>query len=75
MTLAEAVDAFPELARELERRGLDYCCGGGRTIDEACTLVGLGSGSETIAELVQCCRRAGARRVDHDDCRCPRRSP
>ncbi len=26
-TLAEAVEAFPQLAREFERRGLDYCCG------------------------------------------------
>lgn len=50
MTLAEAVDAFPQLAREFERRGLDYCCGGGRTIDEACTLVGLDP-SATVAEL------------------------
>ena len=41
MKLAEAVDAFPQLAREFEKRGLDYCCGGGRTIDESCTLIGL----------------------------------
>ena len=27
---------IPQLARELERRGLDYCCGGGRTLGEAC---------------------------------------
>ncbi len=50
MTLAEAVDAFPQLAREFEQRGLDYCCGGGRTIDESCTLVGLDP-SATVAEL------------------------
>ena len=31
-TLAEAVDAYPDLARVFERRGLDYCCGGGRTL-------------------------------------------
>ncbi len=50
MTLAEAVDAFPELAREFEKRGLDYCCGGGRTIDESCTLIGLDP-SVTVVEL------------------------
>ena len=49
-TLAEAVDAFPQLARELERRGLDYCCGGRRTLGEACALVGLDP-EATVAEL------------------------
>jgi regulator of cell morphogenesis and NO signaling len=34
--LADLVTADPSLARELERRGLDYCCGGGRTLAEAC---------------------------------------
>ena len=50
MTLAEAVDASPQLAREFEKRGLDYCCGGGRTIDESCTFAGLDP-SATVAEL------------------------
>jgi regulator of cell morphogenesis and NO signaling len=40
-TLAEAVDAFPLLAREFERRGLDYCCGGGRTLGHACAEIGV----------------------------------
>jgi regulator of cell morphogenesis and NO signaling len=34
--LADLVTADPSLARELERRGLDYCCGGTRTLEEAC---------------------------------------
>ena len=34
--LAELVTADPSLARELERRGLDYCCGGRRTLAQAC---------------------------------------
>ena len=50
MTLAEAVDAFPELAREFERRGLDYCCGGGRTLGDACGLIGADPDA-TIADL------------------------
>ncbi len=49
-TLAEAVDAFPQLAREFERRGLDYCCGGRRTLGEACALIGLDP-EATVAEL------------------------
>jgi iron-sulfur cluster repair protein YtfE (RIC family) len=34
--LADLVTANPALARELERRGLDYCCGGSRTLAQAC---------------------------------------
>lgn len=36
LTLAELVENHPGLARELERRDLDYCCGGRRTLAEAC---------------------------------------
>jgi regulator of cell morphogenesis and NO signaling len=35
-TLGDLVSARPGLARELERRGLDYCCGGDRTLADAC---------------------------------------
>ncbi len=35
-TLGDLVTAHPDLAREFERRGLDYCCDGRRTIGEAC---------------------------------------
>lgn len=51
-TLAEAVDAFPQLAREFERRGLDYCCGGQRSLGDACARIGLDP-AVTIAELSQ----------------------
>ena len=50
MTLADAVDAFPQLTREFERRGLDYCCGGARTLGEACVAVGVDP-EATVAEL------------------------
>jgi regulator of cell morphogenesis and NO signaling len=40
-TLAEVVTASPPLARELERRQLDYCCGGTRTLEQACAERGL----------------------------------
>jgi regulator of cell morphogenesis and NO signaling len=49
-TLAAAVDAFPSLAREFERLGLDYCCGGRRTIGDACRRRGLDPDA-TVAEL------------------------
>jgi regulator of cell morphogenesis and NO signaling len=40
-SLADLVTAHPGLARELERRGLDYCCGGRRSLVDACRDVGL----------------------------------
>jgi regulator of cell morphogenesis and NO signaling len=40
-SLGAIVTEHPALARELERRGLDYCCGGGRTLAEACAEAGL----------------------------------
>jgi regulator of cell morphogenesis and NO signaling len=53
-TLADVVNVHPALARELERRGLDYCCGGGRTLEEACEAAGLDP--ETVADnLAQAC--------------------
>ena len=36
-TLADIVTAQPGLARELENRGLDYCCGGAATLANACS--------------------------------------
>jgi regulator of cell morphogenesis and NO signaling len=36
-TLAEIVNLHPPLARELEGRDLDYCCGGAATLSDACT--------------------------------------
>jgi regulator of cell morphogenesis and NO signaling len=39
-TLGDLVTAHPGLAPELERRGLDYCCGGRSTLDEAARAAG-----------------------------------
>ena len=36
MTLGDVVTSHPALARELERRGLDYCCRGDRSLADAC---------------------------------------
>jgi regulator of cell morphogenesis and NO signaling len=39
-TLGDLVTANPARARALEALGLDYCCGGRRTLGEACTTLG-----------------------------------
>src|SRR5262249_62109969 len=40
-TWGDLVAGHPNLARHLERYGLDYCCGGARSISEACRAAGL----------------------------------
>ena len=50
MTLRALVNAHPELAREFERRGLDYCCGGGQPLADACVNQGLDP-AVTVSEL------------------------
>jgi regulator of cell morphogenesis and NO signaling len=40
-TLAAIVNADPRAARILERHQLDYCCGGGRSLEEACAARGI----------------------------------
>lgn len=40
-SLGALVTRHPGVARELERRGLDYCCGGARTLADACVEIGL----------------------------------
>jgi regulator of cell morphogenesis and NO signaling len=40
-TLAELVTEHPHLARVFDGLGLDYCCGGGHSLEEACAAAGL----------------------------------
>jgi regulator of cell morphogenesis and NO signaling len=49
--LGDLVTADPSLARELERRGLDYCCGGRRTLEQACAAQDLDA-SAVVEELI-----------------------
>jgi regulator of cell morphogenesis and NO signaling len=49
-TLGELVTARPAAARVLERHGLDYCCGGGQSLSEACDDAGLDVAA-VLAEL------------------------
>jgi regulator of cell morphogenesis and NO signaling len=52
-TLAEIVNTEPAATRVLESFGLDYCCGGGRTLEVACSSIGVDPVDilEAIAEL------------------------
>jgi regulator of cell morphogenesis and NO signaling len=54
-TLADLVTADPSLARALERRGLDYCCGGTRTLEQACVAQDLDPDT-VVEELVAASR-------------------
>jgi regulator of cell morphogenesis and NO signaling len=58
-TLAEVVTAHPGSARTLEARGLDYCCHGERTIEEAAREAGLDPDA-IVAELVERGRESAA---------------
>jgi regulator of cell morphogenesis and NO signaling len=51
-TLAEVASAYPSLIRELERLGLDYCCGGKRSLEEACRERSLDA-EAVVAELAR----------------------
>jgi regulator of cell morphogenesis and NO signaling len=48
MTLGDIVTMRPSLAADLERRGLDYCCHGGRSLADAAREAGLDA--QTVAE-------------------------
>lgn len=47
-TLGELVLEHPEAAAVFERLGLDYCCGGGRTLEQACSQHGLDVGTVDV---------------------------
>ena len=49
--LGDLVNEVPGSARVFEQHQLDYCCGGGRRLDEACSALGLDP-SAIVAELV-----------------------
>jgi regulator of cell morphogenesis and NO signaling len=49
-TVRELVTAMPEATRVFERLGIDYCCGGSRTLTDACHAVGVPV-EEVVREL------------------------
>jgi regulator of cell morphogenesis and NO signaling len=48
-TLAELATSSDSRARVLDRFGLDWCCGGGRTLGEACAQAGVDTGAVRAA--------------------------
>ena len=50
-SMAELVLERPSAARVLQRLGLDYCCGGRRSLRETCTDRGLDA--ETVAVFLE----------------------
>jgi regulator of cell morphogenesis and NO signaling len=50
LSLAELVVEEPSRSRVFERYGLDYCCGGGHTLEEACRTSGVAM-DEVVAAL------------------------
>jgi regulator of cell morphogenesis and NO signaling len=57
-TLRELVLESPEATRALEKLGLDYCCGGTRSLEEACGPAGL-SVEDVVRELKKVQSAAG----------------
>ncbi|MBI3651470.1 MAG: iron-sulfur cluster repair di-iron protein [Acidobacteria bacterium] len=49
-TVRELVVSYPGASRVFEKAGIDYCCGGGRSLDEACQAVGV-SVNEVLHKL------------------------
>jgi len=72
VSLADLVTARPDLAPALETLGLDYCCGGGRSLAEACSAAGLEPdevigqlGDQPIVETVDWVSMSPLELVDH----------
>jgi len=64
-TVGSLVNLHPVLAGEFERHGIDYCCGGGRTLADACADLGLDL-TATLAELAMVAAVPAESRGDAD---------
>lgn len=62
--LGDLVAEQPRAARVLDALGLDYCCGGERTLAAACTAAGLSTGE--VLERLEATFAAGAQPVPRD---------
>jgi len=58
MTVGEIAAEFPQATREFEKLGIDYCCGGKRTLDEACSQAGI-----SVAEALERLQRSSVARA------------
>ena len=63
-TVGGLVAQYPGLARVFERFGIDYCCGGKRTLEDAAARAGAdsGLGSGQVEEAEQAGQRQQAQR-------------
>jgi regulator of cell morphogenesis and NO signaling len=57
-TIGEMAAENPAAAAVFEKAGLDYCCGGGQTLSEACRAAGISAG-----EVEESIRQAGEKRT------------
>ena len=48
-TVRELAIEFPQATRVFEKLGIDYCCGGGKSLEEACAARNLGAGDVLAA--------------------------
>src|SRR5690606_36359573 len=62
-TVGELVARRPALSRVFEKVGIDYCCGGKKTIEQACQEKGLDAAA-VLAELEACTPTEGESFVD-----------
>lgn len=63
MTVGEVVARAPRAARVFERVGIDYCCGGKRTLADACARAGL-SLDDVVAAVVEAAREGAGPTAD-----------
>lgn len=61
-TVAEIAIEKPEAAREFEKLGIDYCCGGQRSLEEACSAAGV-----PLTEVTERIEKLAARQSDAPD--------
>jgi len=64
-TVREVVLGFPESTRILEKLGIDYCCGGNKSLEEACSAANL-SVDEVLDSLEQAEQTTHAASTDRD---------
>lgn len=71
-TLADLASGVPAATRVLERLGLDYCCGGRRSLDQACAEKGLDL--DEVLGQIQSSLQGDATRATHRDWRAEKAS-
>ena len=64
-TVGEIAAEFPNAAREFEKLGIDYCCGGSRTIEQACAAAKI-SVEEALQRLETSTAAASKSRASQD---------